>query len=213
MVTKECCLLDNDASTKGPTFGVELSSLIAKQATSIPFIVTKCVEEIELRGITQEGIYRVSGFADEVDELKAAFMKHGRQTNISAESLNIHTVAGVLKLFFRSLPKPLISEIIARECTALMTNEEDMDAAKQLKLMRTNLLKLPTAHWNCLKYMANHLRRVTNYQETNKMNETNLATVFAPTLIGTELKIFTDLAQEIHLLTLIIKHNNILFSS
>lgn len=210
MATKECSLVDDGESTKGPHFGIELSSVIAKQATSIPFIVTKCVEEIEARGITQEGIYRVSGFADEVDELKAAFIKHGRQTNISAESLNIHTVAGVLKLFFRNLPTPLISESIAAECNTLV--DGDMDTENQLKSMKTNLLKLPTAHWNCLKYMANHLRKVASYQEINKMNETNLATVFAPTLIGTELKIFTDLAQEIHLLTLIIKHYNILFS-
>lgn len=101
---------------KGPLFGVELSAITRIQINSIPFIVVKCVEEIEARGIFQEGIYRVSGFADEVEELKNSFEKLGRQTNVSAESLNIHTVAGVLKLYFRSLPTPLLTA----ECGLLL---------------------------------------------------------------------------------------------
>lgn len=101
---------------KGPLFGVELSAITRIQINSIPFIVVKCVEEIEARGIFQEGIYRVSGFADEVEELKNSFEKLGRQTNVSAESLNIHTVAGVLKLYFRSLPTPLLTT----ECGLLL---------------------------------------------------------------------------------------------
>lgn len=74
------------------------------------------MEEIESRGIYQEGIYRVSAFADEVEELKAAFEKNGRQTNISSDNLSIHTVAGVLKSYFRQLPTPLITA----ECSALL---------------------------------------------------------------------------------------------
>lgn len=102
---------------KGPLFGVELSAITKSPSQSIPFIVVKCVEEIEARGIYQEGIYRVSGFADEVEELKNSFEKLGRQTNIS-ESLNIHTVAGVLKMYFRTLPTPLITA----ECGVLLMN-------------------------------------------------------------------------------------------
>jgi chimaerin len=37
--------------------------------------VKKCVNEIESRGMDSEGIYRVSGFADEIEALKMAFDK------------------------------------------------------------------------------------------------------------------------------------------
>lgn len=120
-VSKQECLMDRN-ELKGPLFGVELSAITKSPSHSIPFIVVKCVEEIEARGIYQEGIYRVSGFADEVDELKSTFEKLGRQTNISAESLNIHTVAGVLKLYFRTLPTPLITA----ECGLLLMDSMGM---------------------------------------------------------------------------------------
>lgn len=37
--------------------------------------MTKCVEEVEARGLHTEGLYRLSGFADEVDAIKLAFDK------------------------------------------------------------------------------------------------------------------------------------------
>lgn len=203
------CLMDKN-DLKGPLFGVELSEITQSRSNSIPFIVTKCVEEVEARGIFQEGIYRVSGFADEVEELKNNFEKQGQQTNVSAENIQIHTVAGVLKLYFRSLPTPLITA----ECGGLLmaSLETEEDPGKQLKTIKTNLLNLPTPHWNCLKYIANHLRRVGQYHDQNKMTEMNLATVFAPTLVGTDLQQFTDLSREIILLSFIIRHCTILFS-
>lgn len=114
-VADQECLMDRNV-IKGPLFGVELSTITESEHRSIPFIVVKCVEEIEARGIYQEGIYRVSAFADEIDELKNTFEKHGRHTNISSENLSIHTVAGVLKLYFRSLPNSLIGAECAQYC-------------------------------------------------------------------------------------------------
>lgn len=38
-------------------------------------MVTKCVAEVEARGLTTEGIYRLSGFADEIDAIKLALDK------------------------------------------------------------------------------------------------------------------------------------------
>jgi len=40
-----------------------------------PFVVDKCVEEIEQRGMSVEGIYRVSGFQEEMDSLRLALDK------------------------------------------------------------------------------------------------------------------------------------------
>lgn len=56
-------------------FGIELTTLLTAYKAKIPFVVKKCVEEVEARGLTTEGIYRLSGFADEVDAIKLAFDK------------------------------------------------------------------------------------------------------------------------------------------
>lgn len=56
-------------------FGIELTTLLTAHKTKIPFVVKKCVEEVEARGLLTEGIYRLSGFADEVDAIKLALDK------------------------------------------------------------------------------------------------------------------------------------------
>lgn len=58
----------------------------------------------------QEGIYRISGFADEIEALKMALDKDGEKADVSAQVYsNINVIAGVLKLYLRLLPVPLIT--------------------------------------------------------------------------------------------------------
>lgn len=56
-------------------FGIELTTLLTAHNASLPFVVTKCVAEVEARGLTSEGIYRLSGFAEEIEAIKMAFDK------------------------------------------------------------------------------------------------------------------------------------------
>lgn len=56
-------------------FGIDLTTLLNAHSSTIPFVVVKCVKEIESRGMEQEGIYRISGFADEIEALKMALDK------------------------------------------------------------------------------------------------------------------------------------------
>ena len=91
-------------------FGADLTTLVAAHQCSIPFVVKQCVDEVEARGMLQEGIYRVSGFADEIDALKLALDRDGEKTNMSEAAYgNINVIAGTLKLYLRLLPVPLIT--------------------------------------------------------------------------------------------------------
>jgi chimaerin len=56
-------------------FGVDLTTLVKATNSIRPVVVEKCIEEIEKRkgAIECEGLYRVSGFSDAIDELKLAF--------------------------------------------------------------------------------------------------------------------------------------------
>lgn len=56
-------------------FGIELTTLLTAHNAKLPFVVTKCVEEVEARGLTVEGIYRLSGFAEEIECIKMTFDK------------------------------------------------------------------------------------------------------------------------------------------
>lgn len=56
-------------------FGIELTTLLTVHNAELPFVVTKCVDEVEARGLHTEGIYRLSGFAEEIDAIKMALDK------------------------------------------------------------------------------------------------------------------------------------------
>lgn len=94
-----------------------------------PFVVDLCVKEIERRGerllngqpfdvnhalyplgLDIEGLYRVSGSVEEIELLKARFESDWEQTELYLNSFeDIHVITGALKLYFRSLPIPLIT--------------------------------------------------------------------------------------------------------
>lgn len=117
----------------------------------------KCVQEVELRGLLQEGIYRVSGFADEIEALKLALDKEGENADISeAAYSNINVVAGTLKLYLRLLPIPLITFQAYPNFMETTKAENDSDMTKALK---NAVNQLPTAHMNCLKFVIEHLSR------------------------------------------------------
>lgn len=44
-----------------------------REKRSVPFIVTRCVREVERRGMQEVGIYRVSGLASDITKLKKSF--------------------------------------------------------------------------------------------------------------------------------------------
>lgn len=91
-------------------FGTDLTTLVTAHQCTISFVVKRCVEEVEARGMLQEGIYRVSGFADEIDALKLALDKDGEKTDMSEVAYgNVNVIAGTLKLYLRLLPVPLVT--------------------------------------------------------------------------------------------------------
>lgn len=91
-------------------FGIDLTTLVLAYKQDIPFVVEKCVKEIEQRGLRQEGIYRVSGFADEIEQVKETLDKEGNAADMSEKSVsNINVVASILKMYLRLLPIPLIT--------------------------------------------------------------------------------------------------------
>lgn len=91
-------------------FGTDLTTLVTAHQCTIPFVIKRCVEEVEARGMLQEGIYRVSGFADEIEMLKLALDRDGEKTDMSESAYsNVNVVAGTLKLYLRLLPVPLVT--------------------------------------------------------------------------------------------------------
>lgn len=207
----DCC---PELKSSRSVFGVDLTTLVRARKTNRPFVVDKCVSEIEARGLTVEGIYRISGFADEMDSLRMALERDGENADISANVYdNINVVAGILKLYFRHLPIPLITYEVH---PALIEAVRLGSVREQIRATKEALSLLPPAHYNTLKYLMAHLFKVDELQNLNKMSAFNLSTVFAPTLMpplpADASRAIPDMSGEIKSLCLLIQHHPAIFN-
>ena len=87
-------------------FGVELAHLTSEER-QVPQLVEKLINYIEMHGLYTEGIYRKSGSANKIKELR-----QGLDTDVGSVNLddyNIHVIASVLKQWLRELPSPLMT--------------------------------------------------------------------------------------------------------
>lgn len=89
-------------------FGSDLTDRTEYERRQIPAVVTRCIEEVELRGMDQEGIYRKTGGNSQVNLIKDGFDKN-ENFDISDPDLDITAVTSVLKQYFRKLPVPLLT--------------------------------------------------------------------------------------------------------
>jgi len=79
----------------------------------LPLVVDQCVKAINQFGLKTEGIYRVSGSASTIAKLKQLFDFEPDQVDFRTPAGffgDIHAVAGVLKLYLRELPEPLLTK-------------------------------------------------------------------------------------------------------
>lgn len=137
-------------------FGIDLTTIVQVHQCPVPFIIIKCVQEVEKRGLQQEGIYRISGFADEIETLKLALDKDGEKTDMSESSYSVNVITGTLKLYLRLLPIPLVT--FQAYPTFIATTKEKSEG-EMIQKLKEAVKTLPTAHFNCLKLVIIHLNR------------------------------------------------------
>ncbi|KAI0017516.1 hypothetical protein F4780DRAFT_589700 [Xylariomycetidae sp. FL0641] len=166
-------------------FGSELAERAEFERRQIPCVVTRCIEEVELRGMDMEGIYRKTGGNSQTKIIQEGFDKN-ESFDISDPDLDITAVTSVLKQYFRKLPTPLLTfDIYDR---VLETNSIPNDADKCTHLQNV-FNQLPAQHKDCLEFLMFHLSRVAAREKENLMTPKNLAVVFAPTIMrGTEIE-------------------------
>jgi hypothetical protein len=96
------------AEAPSTLFGSDLVERADYERRQIPSVVTRCIEEVELRGMDIEGIYRKTGGNSLVKMIQEGFDK-SEDFDISDPSLDITAVTSVLKQYFRKLPNPLLT--------------------------------------------------------------------------------------------------------
>jgi len=62
-----------------PVFGVDLETLFRRDETAVPMVVLQCIQAVDLFGLRIEGIYRLSGNAAHISQLKGVFNQGGME--------------------------------------------------------------------------------------------------------------------------------------
>ncbi|XP_052404580.1 rho GTPase-activating protein 45-like isoform X5 [Carassius gibelio] len=180
-------------------FGRDFSQVLQGDVDAVPFIIKKCITEIERRALKMKGIYRVNGVKTRVEKLCQAF-ENGKEL-VELSQASPHDISNVLKLYLRQLPEPIMPFRIYNELMGLAKESLTSDASEKspelvdrgsdtepevlvlVEKLRELLERLPPANIATLKYIVKHLCRVSELEQDNKMSASNLGIVFGPTLM------------------------------
>ncbi|KAE8379213.1 hypothetical protein BDV26DRAFT_259997 [Aspergillus bertholletiae] len=167
-----------------PVFGVSLEDLYLRDGTAVPMIVYQCFQAIELFGLDMEGIYRLSGSANHINQMKQLFDNDSSQVDFTTPENfyhDVNSVAGLLKQFFRDLPDPLFTAQSYSDFINAARIDDDVQRRDSLHALVNNL---PDAHYATLRALVLHLNKVQEHYTQNRMNAGNIAICFGPTLMG-----------------------------
>ncbi|KAG2219113.1 hypothetical protein INT45_009780 [Circinella minor] len=161
---------------KDVQFGISLEAYAKLNQQNVPLLIEKCIKAVEDQGgLQKEGIYRISGRQSNLDALKVDFEKDASNVNLS--NYDVFTIASVIKVYLREMELPLFALPI--KYRAEYSNKDDPTRLRELEY---NLSELTEPHRHTLKAVIEHLARVTNHSESNKMNVQNLALIFTPAI-------------------------------
>ncbi|KAJ7342150.1 hypothetical protein JRQ81_009200 [Phrynocephalus forsythii] len=152
-------------------------SLVCSREDMLPKPIQDILTILFLQGPHTEGIFRKAANEKLRKELKEELNSGG---NVAFENASVHLLAVVFKDFLRHIPhKLLLTELYDEWMTALekTTHHETTEALKEVasKLPRPNLL--------LLKHLLCVLHHISKSSEINKMDSSNLAICFGPTIL------------------------------
>lgn len=137
---------------KAPVFGGTLEQVQLSGISNVPEFVVDCINIIERpEFICTDGLYRASGNKVEMDIVKKSLTE--RYDAKILENQDIHTITGLLKLFFRELKTALISDDVYNKLPDNLADKENLSSIKNV------LYLMPCVSRDTLKYLIKHLTK------------------------------------------------------
>jgi breakpoint cluster region protein len=161
-------------------FGASINDVQKQEGTNIPFVIATCIQEIDHRGLKEEGLYRIAGSTSAILKLKKAFEKHSKQAVVLTGEADIAVVTAIVKRYFRELPESLFTDSLYKELAKAVSLS---DPETKQSLISQQIKSLPEPNRSTIVYIIDHLVRVASHESDNRMSLRNLAMVFGPTLL------------------------------
>ncbi|XP_058821572.1 ralA-binding protein 1 [Topomyia yanbarensis] len=163
-----------------PIFGVSLGLAVERSrchdTVNLPLVVRDCIDYLQEHGLQSDQIYKVEAVKTKLQQLKKAY--NNREGSCIKE-FDIPTACGLLKLFLRELPEPILT-------TDLSTRFEEAASHSQVTQQEHELVslveQLPSCNRTLLAWTILHIDAVTQNELHTKMNAQNIAMLLSPTL-------------------------------
>uniref|UniRef100_A0A8C5W4U2 Rho GTPase activating protein 27 n=1 Tax=Microcebus murinus TaxID=30608 RepID=A0A8C5W4U2_MICMU len=168
---------------KDQVFGCALAALCERERSPVPRFVQQCIRTVEARGLDIDGLYRISGNLATIQKLRYKVDHDERLDLDDGRWEDVHVITGALKLFFRELPEPLFPFSHFRQFIAAIKLQ---DQAQRSRCVGDLVRSLPAPNHDTLRLLFQHLCRVIEHGEQNRMSVQSVAIVFGPTLLRPE---------------------------
>jgi len=201
----------------GKTFGNTLQNCPpAKFNKNIPLLVEHCCTVIEERGKEVVGIYRVPGNAATYQALQIELdTKEPEDIDWADEKWHeLNNIGSLLKLFLRKLEEPVIPTSMYSKF--IQSNRLPIPT-ERLKTMKQLIKSLPDYHNETLQFLIRHLKVIADHSDENKMEPTNLAIVFGPTVVRTKeqsmISMVEDMSDQCKIIETLLKQCDWIFGA
>lgn len=198
----------NPSIGDGRIFATPLSN----DPKNVPKFLLSAMDYLGKHGSQIEGLFRISGDAGKIKLLRARI--DDGDSDIKYEEHGVHEVSGIIKLYFREMPEPLLTFEYYDMFLATGTipvEQSRIDCVKKV------LTYLPQSNYILLQALCTLLHKISLNSTVNKMTASNLAIIFVPNLIKAQNEnaqnMLDDMSKKMQLVTLLITEANILFPS
>nr|XP_023689956.1 oligophrenin-1 isoform X1 [Paramormyrops kingsleyae] len=147
--------------------------------------VRKCINFVEMKGLTQEGVYRTVGSNIQVQKVLNSFFdpKCPGDLDFNSGDWDVNTITSSMKFYLRNLAEPLMTFNLNRELI-LAAKSENLDY--RLGAIHSLIYKLPDKNREMLALLIRHLVSACSYSRENLMTPSNMGVIFGPTLMRAE---------------------------
>ncbi|KAI8988517.1 hypothetical protein BDF20DRAFT_856159 [Mycotypha africana] len=164
----------------------------------IPSFVKGCITLLLKSDISTEGIFRKNGnirqlrlLCASIDELEPVNADQATIENLLANENSIQ-LAALLKKYLRELPEPLLTFSLYE----LFIRCGRIESKNRKRALHLACCLLPKPNRDTMLLIFCCLKWVSSFSEMNKMSITNLARVFAPTILFGKTAVSNSAAEE-----------------
>ncbi|XP_034604345.1 rho GTPase-activating protein 4 isoform X1 [Setaria viridis] len=158
-------------SASASVFGVSTESMQCSydsRGNSVPTILLMMQRRLyEQGGLRAEGIFRINA-----ENSQEEFVRDQLNSGIVPDGIDVHCLAGLIKAWFREMPSGVLDSIPPEQ---VMQCQSEEDCARVARC-------LPPAEAALLDWAVNLMADVVQEEQINKMNDRNIAMVFAPNM-------------------------------